>query len=268
MDAAALADELLGAWDGARLIELPSSRPGGLTLAQAFDVAEVLRQRRMARGDEPCGYKIGFTNRTIWPRYGVFAPIWAPVWRSTVTMLEGTEAQASMTGLVQPRLEPEIVFGFERAPRAGMDETELRDCLAWVAHGFEIVQTHFADWRFTAPDTVADFALHGRLYVGPRVPVARFERLGEELAGLALTLACDGTQRDAGRGTNVLDGPLSALRLWLDAMVQHSPRWSVRAGDVVTTGTITDAWPMAPGQRWRSQPDHAALRGLTFLTLP
>jgi 2-oxo-3-hexenedioate decarboxylase len=266
VDSAALAEELLAAWDGARLIEPPSARPGGLSLAQAFEVGDVIRKRRIARGDTPCGYKIGFTNRTIWPRYGVFAPIWAPVWRSTVTMLDGAEATASLAGLVQPRLEPEIVFGFARPPRAGMDERELIACLDWVAHGFEIVHTHFADWRFTAPDTVADFALHGRLYVGPRVPVAHFQRLGDELAGLALALARDGAEVDAGRGTNVLDGPLNALRLWLEAMAQHSPLWRVQAGDVVTTGTITDAWPMSPGEVWRSRPDHAALHGLTLRT--
>ncbi|TXC65374.1 hydratase [Piscinibacter aquaticus] len=268
MDSAALADELLAAWDGAGLIEPPSARPGGLTLAQAFEVGDVLRQRRIARGDTPRGYKIGFTNRTIWPRYGVFAPIWAPVWRSTVTMLEGTEATASLAGLVQPRLEPEIVFGFAHSPNAGMDQQELVACLDWVAHGFEIVHTHFADWRFAAPDTVADFALHGRLYVGPRVAVARFGRLGDELAGLGLTLGRDGVDVDAGRGTNVLDGPLNALRLWLQAMQEHSPRWQVRAGDVVTTGTITDAWPMSPGRVWQSRPDHAALHGLTLHTVP
>lgn len=268
MDTAALADELLEARDHARLVGLPSERPGGLTLEQAFEVAEAMRQRRMAAGDEPRGYKIGFTNRTLWPRYGVFAPIWAPVWRSTVTLLDDTEAQVSMTGLVQPRLEPEIVFGFARAPRPGMTESELVDCLDWVAHGFEVVHTHFADWRFAAADTVADFALHGRLCIGPRVPVARFARLGEELAALRLSLLRDGEVVDSGVGANVLDGPLTALRLWLEAMSVHTPQWNVRQGDVVTTGTITDAWPMRPGQVWRSRPDHAALHGLTLRAVP
>ncbi|MFT3664625.1 2-keto-4-pentenoate hydratase [Piscinibacter sp.] len=268
MDRQALAAELLAAWDGAALIGLPSARPGGLTLAQAFEVADLIRRQRLARGDTPRGYKIGFTNRGIWPRYGVFAPIWAPVWASTLTLLEGSEAVVSLAGLVQPRLEPEIVFGFAAAPSAGMDEAELAGCLDWVAHGFEIVHTHFADWRFGAADTVADFALHGRLLVGPRVPAARFARLGEELAALTLGLSRDGADVDSGRGANVLDGPLSALRLWLAAMAQYTPAWTVRAGDVVTTGTLTDAWPMAPGQVWRSRLDHAALHALTLRTTP
>jgi len=37
---------------------------------------------------------------------------------------------------------------------------------------------------------------------------------------------------------------------------------------VMVSGTITDAWPMAPGQVWRSRPDHAALHGLTLRTAP
>lgn len=262
MDGAALADELLAAYDGARLSPLPSGQPAGLSMADAFSVADRLREARIARGERPLGYKIGFTNRTIWPRYNVFEPIWAPVWSSTLQLLEGDAASVSLAGLVQPRLEPEIVFGFASAPRAGMDESALASCLAWVAHGFELVHTHFDNWRFTAPDTVADFALHGRLLVGPRMPIHAFTRLGDELAALSLTLSCDGREVDQGSGRNVLDGPLTALRLWVDAMAQRTPHWPIVAGDVVTTGTLTDAWPLTPGQVWQTAVSDARLAGL------
>jgi 2-oxo-3-hexenedioate decarboxylase len=262
MTGVALADELLAAYDGARLSPLPSDQPAGLSMDEAFAAAERLRAARISRGERPLGYKIGFTNRTIWSRYKVFEPIWAPVWSSTLQLLEGDAASVSLAGLVQPRLEPEIVFGFGSAPRAGMNESELGSCLAWVAHGFELVHTHFADWRFTAPDTVADFALHGRLLVGPRVPIGAFTRLGDELAALSLTLNCDGRDVDQGSGRNVLDGPLTALRLWVDAMAQRTPHWPVVAGDVVTTGTLTDAWPLTPGQVWQTAVSDARLAGL------
>jgi hypothetical protein len=61
-------------------------------------------------------------------------------------------------------------------------------------------------------------------------------------------------RRRIARGANGLDGPLTALRLWLQAMARWTPHWRVQAGDVVTTGTLTDAWPMVPGQTWRSPP--------------
>ena len=52
-------------------------------LAEAFAIADAHRRLRIARGERPLGYKIGFTNRGIWDRYGVHAPIWGPVWDST-----------------------------------------------------------------------------------------------------------------------------------------------------------------------------------------
>ncbi len=53
-----------------------------------------------------------------------------------------------------------------------MDEAALLGCIAWVAHGFEIVHSMFAGWRFAAADTVAAFALHGAYRLGPRRPIA------------------------------------------------------------------------------------------------
>ncbi|MEO6659188.1 MAG: hydratase [Burkholderiaceae bacterium] len=258
----ALADALLGALDAASRLALPTAGDPGFDLDVAYAVADRIRARRIARGEIPRGYKIGFTNRSIWDRYGVHAPIWGPVWDSTLRLLEGDDATVSMAGLVQPRLEPEIVFGFARAPRAGMREAELVDCLEWVAHGVEIVHTHFDDWRFRAPDTVADFALHGRLLVGPRVPVNRFAALGDALAQLRVELLRDGRRVDEGQGHVVLDGPLTALRLWVDAMLAQPQRWPIGPGDVVTTGTLTDAWPLERGQHWETRLSEPRLSGL------
>jgi 2-oxo-3-hexenedioate decarboxylase len=262
-----LAARLLAAYDAGRLLPLPSAADPAFDLRAAFAVAEELRRLRIARGEKPVGYKIGFTNRSIWQRYGVHQPIWGPVWDSTTTQLADATTRVSLTGLSQPRLEPEVVFGFARPPRAGMNLAELQGCLDWVAHGFEIVHTHFDGWRFTAADTVADFALHGRLRIGPRVPVQGWPTLADDLAALHVELLCDGRVVDSGQGAVVLDGPLNALRLWVDAMAQHTPGWPVRPGDVVTTGTITDAWPLAAGQHWQTRLSDSRLAALALQTI-
>jgi 2-oxo-3-hexenedioate decarboxylase len=261
-----LPQRLLRAYDQACLMALPSAELTNFTMADAFAAADAVRQARIARGEKPVGYKIGFTNRGIWARYGVHQPIWGPVWDSTTQLLEGATVRVSLTGLSQPRLEPEVVFGIARTPRAGMSLAELQDCVAWVAHGFEIVHTHFDGWRFTAPDTVADFALHGRLRVGPRVPVRGWDSLADDLAALQVELRCDGRPVEQGQGSIVLDGPLNALRLWVDAMAEHTPHWPISPGDCVTTGTITDAWPLQPGQTWSTALSDARLAPLTLHT--
>ncbi len=261
-----LVPRLLAAWDSAGLMDLPSAEAPSFSMAEAFGAADAVRSLRIARGETPLGYKIGFTNRSIWQRYGVHQPIWGPVWDSTTQLLDGASATVSLRALSQPRLEPEVVFGFASSPRAGMSLAELQGCLGWVAHGFEIVHTHFEGWRFTAADTIADFALHGRLRIGPRVPVQGWTALAEDLAALQVELLCDGRIVDSGQGTVVLDGPLNALRLWVDAMAEYTPGWPISPGDVVTTGTITDAWPLQPGQTWSTRLSDVRLAALTLHT--
>lgn len=257
-----LADELLEAWDQARTLPLPSARPDGFGSGDGYAVAEALRRRRLARGERRLGWKIGFTNRHIWPIYGVYAPCWGPVWDSTVELLPGGDGSLTLRGLCQPRLEPEIAFGIGRAPRPGMTLAELQGCIEWVAHAFEVVHTHFEGWRFQAADTVADFALHGRLRVGPRSAARDWPELAADLSALQVELHCDGAPVEQGRGAFVLDGPLQALRTLVDEMARTTPHWRIAAGDIVTTGTLTDAHPLVPGQRWQTKLSDPRLSGL------
>lgn len=267
-DKETLAERMLRACDESTLTSLPTASDPAFDLAAAYEVADRMRRQRLARGAVPRGYKIGFTNRRIWPLYNVYAPIWSTVWAHTVHVLDGSEARASLRGLSQPRLEPEIVFGLRSGPRAGMSNAQLTACIEWVAHGFEIVHTHFSDWRFLAADTVVDDALHGRLYIGPRVAAGCFADFAADLRALKIELVRDGETVDRGEGSIVLDGPVDALRQWIDAMAAMTPGWPIVAGDVVTTGTLTDAWPLVPGERWHTRVSDQRLSALTLECAP
>lgn len=229
-------------------------------LTSAYQSALAVRALRVARGESPSGYKIGFTNRTIWPRYQVFAPIWGSVWNTTVIPCDGVGTVA-LTRLCQPRIEPEVVFGFRATPRPTASLDELFDALDWMAPGFEVVQSHLPDWKFIAPQTVADGGLHARLLVGPHVPVKDLVRDAAELHRL---LACarvslyqDGQLVEQGAGANVLDSPLKALQYFLDELRSCPGATDIAAGDLVTTGTWTDAWPVRAGQTWTARFDSA-----------
>ncbi len=110
-----------------------------LDVAGAYQRALEVRKLREARGEQPRGYKVGFTNRTIWPLYNVFAPIWGTVWDTTLSFCEG-EGTVSLARTCQPRLEPEIVFGMRATPARGATLDQLFDAIEWMAPGFEIVQ--------------------------------------------------------------------------------------------------------------------------------
>lgn len=264
---AAHAGALLEARVNAALLPLISDGEPAFGLDEAYAVAAEIRQRRLAAGERTRGYKIGFTNRGLWDRYGVHAPIWGPVWDSTVEDLVDHRATLSLAPFVQPRLEPEIMFGFGAAPRVGMTETELVSCIEWVSHGFEVVHTHFEGWRFKPADTVADFALHGRLLVGARVAIDEFADPVAQLASLRIKLFCDDELVEQGHAKVVLGGPLSALRIWVDAMLGQAHGWSIEPGDIVTTGTITDAAPLVAGERWHTRTSDPRFAGIAIETL-
>jgi 2-oxo-3-hexenedioate decarboxylase len=222
---------------------------------------------RSARGERPVGWKIGFTNRSIWPLYGVDRPIRGPVWDTTLRLLDGTDATVSIARLAEPRLEPEIVFGLRTSPppdataHDAASTAALLDCIDWVAHGVEVVASIWPGWRFDAAQAIAAQALHGALLVGPRVPRAALgDAPAAALAALRLVLSRDGTQVAEGRGTAVLDGPVQALGHLVADLAAHGER--IAAGSVVTTGTLTDAQPMVSGQRWRTTLTGVPLPGL------
>jgi 2-oxo-3-hexenedioate decarboxylase len=72
----AIANEVIAALSSHAQISTFSSRPDGLTLAQAYQIAPLLRAAFEARGETITGRKIGFTNRAMWKAFGVDSPIW------------------------------------------------------------------------------------------------------------------------------------------------------------------------------------------------
>lgn len=249
--------DILDHLERARLWDAPLSAEAGFDLPAAYACALQVRALRIARGEMPAGYKIGFTNRTIWARYNVFAPIWGTMWESTVSFSDAHgEGVLCLSGTCQPRLEPEIVFGLKAAPCTDPTPQQLFEAIDWIAPGFEVVQSHLPDWKFLPSDTVADGGLHARLLVGPRRPVQSVasgaQALDAALAQASVVLSRDGKQMESGTGTNVLGSPLQALRHFVQTLRTCEGAPQLQAGDVITTGTWTDAWPIEPGQRWRA----------------
>lgn len=253
--------ELLGS---GRQTEPFSARRPDFVLDDAYEVTAALRRLREAAGERPVGRKIGFTNRTIWAEYGVYAPIWGHVYDRTVRDLGDVADGFSLAGLAEPRIEPEIVFGIGTAPALDMDEPALLGCIEWVAHGFEIVQSIFPGWRFAAADTIAAYGLHGALLIGRRHPVApRSEAWLATLSRFEIDLARDGVVADHGHAANVLDGPLSALRHLVALLARDVVNPPLEAGEIVTTGTLTRAFPIARGEEWSTRPAGIDLDGIS-----
>jgi len=266
-DIAATATRLIAAYDGAAQIPPITSSDPAFDVATAYEVLrEIENRRRIVQGWRPIGRKIGFTNTTIWPRYGVYQPIWAHVWEHSVHWAKSGHATLALAPFVQPRIEPEVVFRLRTALAPTSDPLAVLRAVDWIAPGFEVVQSHFPDWKFAAADCTAAFGLHGALVVGAAVPITDRNRaaLAAALPTFTLTLRRGRAVIERGVGSNVLGGPAHALA-HLSRVLAGQPQFPpLAAGEVVTTGTVTDAWPVAGGETWSS--DYGAL-GIGGLTL-
>jgi 2-oxo-3-hexenedioate decarboxylase len=259
--AAMLADELIELHARPREVPPFTFRDPGLSPDQGYAASLALHRRRLADGWKPVGRKIGFTNRTIWPRYGVYEPIWGTVYDRTLIASERGRARIPLEGLVQPRIEPEVCFGMRSRPRA-TDAVSLLEAIEWIAHSIEIVQCFHPGWKVKLPDCTASNGLHGRLTVGTRVPIGRIEAPERTLAAFSVELRREAETVDRGGGANVLGSPLLALA-HLVGILERSGAEPLAAGEIISTGTLTDAHPVKAGECWSTHFEGLPLDGLS-----
>jgi 2-keto-4-pentenoate hydratase len=243
-------------------IDVLTARYPNINAEAAYEIAEAICNLRVERGEWVVGRKIGFTNSSLLPVYGVDAPIWGYMYDTTVHPAKHNHT-LSLSKVVDPKIEPEVVFCLRRVPTAGSDESEILKCIEWIAHGFEIVQSHYPKWKFTAADAIAAGSLHGSLLLGEPVQV---DELGtnpiEVLANFSVSIFCNEELREIGRGTNVLGNPLTALKHLIHGVHTQRGSAALSVGDIVTTGTLTAAFPIKPGETWRTEISGIALSNL------
>ena len=268
----------------------PLSAAESLTLDAAYEIAKCILDTRIAQGETPVGRKIGFrapkrqsTGDSVAALSGPIsattstpisttsrAPVWAPLFDSTVHYATDNFALHSLMKAQQPCITPELVFKLRRTPDPDCTIEELADALEWIAHGFEITVSPFPDWQFEAADAVAAFGLHRALIIGePRMLSTHTRRnLGEVLACASVSLSRSDQGSTvlcaAGFGSDAVDSPLHALWHLHQHLQQQSRFKPLQAGELITTGSWTHAQPVKRGEIWSSAFSQISLQGLNL----
>jgi 2-oxo-3-hexenedioate decarboxylase len=79
-----------------------------------------------------------------------------------------------------------------------------------------------------------------------------------------LALSRGDTVIDRGVGANVLGSPALALAHLARLLAEQPNAPKLAAGEIVTTGTVTDAWPVAAGEVWTSDYGSLGIKGLAL----
>jgi 2-keto-4-pentenoate hydratase len=222
-------------------------------LAAAYRRSGEREEERRRDGAAIVGYKVGFTNTQAWAQLGVSEPMWGAMYDQSVVNVGEGPFHFVMAGLNGPRIEPEIVLHFFKAPHADATIEQVLSCVDWLAQGYEVVLTPADGKPATALEAIAQGGMHGALLVGqPRKVADLGSDVVARLSEISLELYCDGELKETGKGATVLSNPLNSVLHLIKGLAQHG-RAPLKAGDTVTTGTLTAAYPISEGQRWTTR---------------
>jgi 2-oxo-3-hexenedioate decarboxylase len=197
------------------------------------------------------GLKVGYANKGMWRVFKLETLVWASMYDDTIH--DGATSIA-IERFMSPRLEPEIVFKTKQPVSGELDAAGALARVEWMAIGFEIIACPFPGWQFKPVDFVAAYGLHRALVIGPHVPVDA--GLVESLASFKLRLLRNGELVDEGGGKNSLQNPALCL-----AELGRATG-GLQAGELISTGTLTKAQPMASGEQWRAEVEGLPLAAL------
>jgi 2-oxo-3-hexenedioate decarboxylase len=235
VDAAALADVLRSAEDDRREIAKLTEEHPELEVTDAYEVQRLGFERRLAEGDRFLGYKLGLTSRAKQLAMGVADPLWG---RLRAGLLHDEEVPLDVSGLIHPRVEPEIAFllGGE-VDGATATTASVLAATQGVFPALEILDSRYTDFKFTLPDVIADNASAAGVVCGGRL--LHTAAMDVQLEGMALRR--DGEVIDTAAGAAVSGHPAAAVA-WLARQVGVLP-----AGAIVISGGLTAPVALAPG---------------------
>ncbi|HCU88329.1 MAG TPA: hypothetical protein DGR97_00185 [Gammaproteobacteria bacterium] len=261
------AKALLDARTHGQVTPQPSQSVSDFDIEAGYKIGIAVDKALRQIGWRHAGRKIGFTNVAAWEEFELSNPIWSYIYDRTVIDVDFGIPEILVSDLTAPRIEPEIILGVnERIMGVVSDPGELAAAIDWVAPGFEIVDCHFANWQFTVADIIADFGAHARLVIGSRKMVTDQDRdsLHQALADATVELRYKGDIVSAGVGSNTLGGPLSALGHLCDTITLQAWAEPIIAGEIITTGSLTDFPSVEAGQRWTAAFTGSGLSHLTI----
>ena len=264
----ALADELQEARQARRAdVTPPSARGDAFDLDAAYAVERELSRRRRAEGHRVVGRKVGYANKAVWRALKLETLVWADMYDDTVRQAPEADATLSVAPLVAPKIEPEIVFRLRSALPPGVTEpAAVLEAVEWIALGFEIIDCVYQDWKFQPADFVASYGLHTALIVGTPMAVdaASAPALAEALAALKVQLLRNGEPAEQGGGRNSLRSPALCVAELASAISRRAGAEPLAAGDLISSGTLTESRLIAPGETWSAIVDGVALPSLTL----
>ncbi len=233
-DLAKVAEIVDTAARNANAIEQLSLSGHDINLEEAYAVQALSIGRRLDRGEQMVGVKMGFTSKAKMVQMGLDEVIWG---RLTSGMRLDDGGELAMDKYVHPRVEPEIAFILKKPLAGQVSVAEAMAAVEAIAPAIEIIDSRYENFKFNLADVVADNSSSSSFVTGPlHNPDIDFSNLG-------MILKFDGKPVQVGSSAAILGHParslVAAARLAGAAGLELKPGWIVMAGGATAAEALT-----------------------------
>jgi 2-keto-4-pentenoate hydratase len=239
-----LAHALADAWKRCTTIPLPDVHDAPRSRAEAYVV-----QDRMAEllGERCVGWKVGAAVRAVQVLEGHDGPIVGRILASRLQASPGRVGPA----VAGYKIESEFAFRFDRdvpARAGGYTRAELEPAIT-LHPGLELAGTRFGpgNRKATTHDAIADNGTGGGYVLGPAIVNWR----ALDLASLPIDARIDGGAAITTYTGEYRRDPVDILVETVNGLCERG--FGLRAGDVLSTGSLTLPTPLMPGQVYQAR---------------
>ncbi len=241
-----LAEALLAAEQSRKPIAPLTETDPGITVDEAYRVQLRIMEVKRSAGQIVVGKKIGLTSVAMQTMLGVKEPDYGHILNGMVVM-EGEKIL--VTDLITPHIEGEIAFVLKEDLRGpAITLTEVIRCTEGVIPALEIIDSRIKDWKIKLklPDTVADNASSARIVLGGVLTPPS----AVDLRTVGMVMEKNGEVLATAAGAAVLGHPANAVAWLTNKLAGYGI--PLRKGEVVLSGALTGAAPVAAGDFFRA----------------
>jgi 2-keto-4-pentenoate hydratase len=223
------------------------------SLADAYEIQRLSIARRLGRSERLAGYKMGFTSKAKMQQMGVDDLIWG---RLTDQMIIEEGGDISLANYVHPRVEPELCYLIKKPLSGRVTMLEAWSAVEAVAPALEVIDSRYANFKFSLEDVVADNCSSSGFVVGP------WHKPDIDVSNLGMILQING--RDVGFGSSAAILGHPARSLLAAARCLGEVGEELKPGQVLMAGAATEAFALQADQNIRLEVDQ--LGSLSFST--
>ncbi len=234
-----LADRLLAAEATRTPIEVLSMAYPHMTVEDGYHIQEAIMAKKLARGEQVIGKKIGLTSRANQDVFGVHEPVYGQL------LASGCQAEnvpVDTSAFIQPIIECEITFVMKhRLVGPGVTMPQVLRATEGIMPSLEIGDSRLLDWigRAQVADILADSCGSAGIIVGGELHSLqqfdmRYTGMVLEKNGEIIATAATGA---------VMGNPAQSVA-WLTNKLSEVGL-ALEAGEVVLSGALTGAVKIA-----------------------